>query len=41
MAKKDLLNYQDTVKVLGFEIKPDINQDSTKKEDIKRGYEGC
>ena len=34
-TKKDLLNYQDTVKVLGFEIKPDINQDSTKKEDIK------
>ena len=34
-TKKDLLNYQDTVKVLGFEIKSNINQDSTKKEDIK------
>ena len=34
-TKKDLLTYQDTVKVLGFEIKSNINQDSTKKEDIK------
>ena len=34
-TKKDYYNYHDTVKVLGFEIKADINQNLTKKEDLK------
>ena len=34
-TKKDLYNYHDTVKVLGFDIKSDINPNSTKKEDLK------
>ena len=34
-TKKDLYNYHDTVKVLGFDIKSDIYQNSTKKEDLK------
>ena len=34
-TKKDLYNYHDTVKVLGFDIKSNINQNSTKKEELK------